>query len=159
MRRYVVVTLLSLAGSAAMAVVPSPKGGRLVRAVIPIPQVSKPIVTGDTVAARYVNTLLFLKEPCPLKIEGARYMHRAWMALGAYQVGCWYPTQDGDYVVIDGTGNQYDENVYWMAQPTALLHPDGSVTIIEKSYNSNTFSGKVSMWMFKQSQKHLQEKP
>lgn len=141
---------------------------RLVRVVLIIdkahhpgePQgVESPIVTGDTLEFRYVNTLLFLKEPCPLPIAGAENMFRAWFGEAAYQVGCWYPTENGDYVVIDGRGEVFPEDVYWQAEPRALLHPDNSVTIIEPNYNAETFAGNVALHKLQEMNKHLDEQP
>ena len=57
-------------------------------------------VTGERVPASNINTLLFVDEPCSLPLADAKNMHRAWMAYGAYQVGCWYPTVDDAYVFV-----------------------------------------------------------
>jgi hypothetical protein len=71
-------------------------------------------------------------------------MLRAWQALAAYQVGCWYPTVDDLYVTIDGLGNARASGAYWEIYPRALLHPDGSATITEQNYDSATFIQKVA---------------
>jgi hypothetical protein len=93
---------------------------------------------GDTVPAGAVNTILFLEEPCPLSIDGAKKMRRAWMALGSHQLGCWYPNINDGVVTIDGLGNSHPSDLYWQAYPRALLHPDGSATITEPGFKNIT---------------------
>lgn len=137
--------------------------GRAVRIVIILPGridvPGKRFVTGDTVPANFLNTILFTKERCSLPIEGARDMLRAWMALGSYQVGCWYPTVDDTYVTIDGLGNLNNSRSYWEFWPRALLHPDGSATITEPNYDSDTFMARVANEKMHQRFSHQAEKP
>jgi hypothetical protein len=81
------------------------------------------------------------------------------MNLGAYQVGCWYPTQGGNYVVIDGAGNIYPSSDYVQQEPRAILNPDETVTIIQPDFDARTFAGKVSLRMALQALKHRNQKP
>ena len=160
MRIYVAGVLLAFATTTAIAGKKPAPTPRLVRAALAANQYNgSPIVTGSTIPLRYAPTLLFLKEPCRLRIAGARYMHRAWMNLGAYQVGCWYPTQGGNYVVIDGAGNIYPSSDYVQQEPRAILNPDETVTIIQPDFDARTFAGKVSLRMALQALKHRNEKP
>jgi len=119
--------------------------------------------TGDTLAPAQMSQIFFMTEPCSLNIAGAENMRRAWFALGAYQIGCWYPTQNGMYVVIYGTGQIYPQEAYWEAMPRALLRPDGTATITEPNYESVTFErsviNKKSMEQLQSLQDHLHEKP
>lgn len=158
MGKYVSGALLALACSAAIAA--TPVKPRLVRAALAVSLYNgAPIVTGSTLPLRYTPTLLFLNEPCPLPIAGAREMRRAWMNLGAYQVGCWYPTQGGEYVVIDGDGNLYPSSSYVQQEPRAILNPDGTVTITQPDFDARTFAGKISLRMAMQAMRHRDEKP
>ena len=119
--------------------------------------------TGDTLVPSQMSQMLFMNEPCSLSIAGSENMRRAWFALGAYQVGCWYPTQDGAYVVIYGSGQIYAQKAPWEAMPRALLHPDGTATITEPNYESGTFERDVykkkSMEQLQALKDHLNEKP
>ena len=111
---------------------------RLVRVFAP--GIDAPVFTGGTVPSNKVFTLLFIKEPCPLPIDGAEHMFRAWQTAGAYQLGCWYPILQDEYVYINGMGRLFhSDGVYWEAYPHGLLHADGSVTITEPNYDSRTF--------------------
>jgi hypothetical protein len=111
---------------------------RLVRVFAP--GIEAPVSTGGTIPSDKVFTLLFLKEPCPLPIDGAERMFRAWQTAGAYQFGCWYPTLQDEFVYINGMGRLFhNEGVYWQAYPRGLLHSDGSVKITEPNYDSRTF--------------------
>jgi hypothetical protein len=101
-------------------------------------------VTGNAVPSSAITTILFTKEACSLAIDGAKGMLRAWQALGAYQVGCWYPTLDDNYVTIDGLGDAVASGAYWEILPRALLHPDGSATITEPNYDSLTFIQRIA---------------
>lgn len=97
-------------------------------------------VTGSVVSAKNLHTILFINEPCPLQIAGAQNMRRAWMAFGAYQLGCWYPTQNGQYVFVGRIPQAtHASGAYWEAHPRATLHSDGSATITEENYDSKTF--------------------
>jgi hypothetical protein len=94
-------------------------------------------VTGDTIPASAILTILFTEEPCSLDIEGAATMRRAWRQGGAYNLGCWYPTRARTWVFIGQVGfmdNAVD--MYWEAYPRALLHADGSATITEPNYDA-----------------------
>ncbi len=100
---------------------------------------------GATVPASALNTILFLKEPCPLDLADTRGMFRAWMALGSHQLGCWYPTVSDTYVTIDGFGNPHSSDVYWESLPHAQLHADGSATITEPGFvDMGSFMSRVS---------------
>lgn len=118
------------------------------------------LVTGDTIAAGSLLYVLFLKEPCPLDVIDAKNMRRAWMAFGAYQVGCWYPTVDGHYVFIGQLSQltqAHDDPLETL--PRAIVHADGSATISEKNYNSDTFTKAVMNRRAMEAFQHLSEKP
>lgn len=113
---------------------------RLVRVFVPWTASDPPVFTGDSVPSSKIHTLLFLKEPCPLHIEGAKEMYRAWRIAGAYQLGCWYPTLQDEYTYINGAGQVFHSpGDYWGAYPKGLLHADGSVTITEPDFDSRHF--------------------
>jgi hypothetical protein len=116
---------------------------------------------GDTVPASAINTILFLEEPCQLSIVGAEVMHRAWLALGSHQLGCWYPTMNDAVVTIDGFGNIHPNEVYWQAYPRAVLHADGTATITEPRFQNMTqfMSDVVNAKMAESSTRHQHEKP
>jgi hypothetical protein len=100
----------------------------------------KPLFTGDRVPSNKRLKLLFLQEPCPLHIVGSQDMHRAWVAAGAYQVGCWFPTLQDEYTYINGMGQEFHaQGDFWQAYPRAALHPDGSITITEPDFDSRRF--------------------
>jgi hypothetical protein len=100
-------------------------------------EILREAVTGDTLPASALLTILFVEEPCPLKIEGAAGMRRAWQNTALYQLGCWYPTRDQTWVFV-GQEDFLDRNdrMYWEAYPRALLHADGSATITEPHYDA-----------------------
>jgi hypothetical protein len=87
-------------------------------------------------------------------------MLRAWERTGAYQLGCWYPTQN-DYWAFVGQIAQSNraEQVYWESYPRALLHADGSATIIEPCYDSDTFTATVAARKAREFSEHLHDKP
>lgn len=168
MRQWVLAAVFVVCAATAQAATPAHGRRREVFLFTPVQQIHhkgqpagqvSPIVTGDTLPARLINTLLFVREPCTLPIVGAKDMLRAWMALGAYQLGCWYPTQNGDYVFIDGTGREYFQPLPWKALPSAYLNPNGTVTITEPHYNAVTSLKRAldrqAMSVFK----HEHEKP
>lgn len=122
--------------------------GRLVRVFTPIermhhagetPGAVSPIVTGDTIPSADINTILFLREPCPLPIMGASQMRRAWEDQANNQVGCWYPLTNGGFVYIDGTGREFPTSAPWQADPLAILHKNDSATITQPHYNAVTY--------------------
>ena len=119
--------------------------------------------TGDTIVPSQISQMFFMNEPCSLNIVGAENMRRAWFALGAYQIGCWYPMQNGTYVVIYGNGQIHAQEAYWEAMPRALLHSDGTATITEPNYESGAFESAVinkkSIEQMQALQDHLHEKP
>jgi TPR repeat protein len=97
-------------------------------------------VTGDTVKARGINTILFTEEECQLPLANKNGMYRAWMAYGAHQLGCWYPTIDKQFVFVGEVSSlTHNSGAFWETFPRALLHSDGSATITEPNYNSETF--------------------
>jgi hypothetical protein len=110
----------------------------------------KNAVSGDTIPASDLLYILFTKESCPLDIERAAVMRRAWQNTALYQLGCWYPTRDDTWVFV-GQDSSMDTNVrmYWEAYPRALLHADGSATITEPNYDAG-FANKIIV-------KHLAE--
>ena len=138
---------------------------RFVRIFVEVPDSSAPhnvrrLVTGDTVPADSLITILFLVEPCQLNVAGAENMHRAWQRLGAYQLGCWYPTQDDHWVFVGQLSQLNRVNpVYWESYPRAMLHADGSATIIEPHYDSDTFDAQISGRKTEELPSHLHERP
>jgi TonB family protein len=97
-------------------------------------------VTGDTIPASTIITILFTKEVCPLDIEGAASVFRAWQATGAYQLGCWYPTSEQKWFFIGQIDSlTHEGGGFWETFPRAVLHTDGSATITEPNYDSTTF--------------------
>lgn len=117
-------------------------------------------VTGDAVPADRIITILFVEEPCPLRIVGRATMYRAWAATGAYQLGCWYPTIDGNYVFVGQLASlTYASGAPWEMLPRAELHPDGSATITERDYNSETFVAAVLNRRALQLFENTQQKP
>lgn len=168
MRRWIIAVLLAATVLSAHAGQPAVPHGRRVFVFTPVERIhhqgepagqTSPIVTGDTIPFRLVNTLLFVAEPCPLKIVGRRNMLRAWMDLGAYQLGCWFPLENGYYVFIDGSGRQYVERALWKSFPSALLNPNDTVTIVQPHYNALTYSAKVYQHHVMSAFKHEHEKP
>jgi hypothetical protein len=116
------------------------------------------VTTGSEVQ-RY-HTLLFLHEPCPLPLAHASEMRRAWMAYGAYQLGCWYPTIDGDYVFVGQLPGQTHASGFPLAaMPRALLHAEGTATITEPGYDSRTFLTTVTQRQWRAVQGHMRELP
>lgn len=118
--------------------------------------------TGDTVPPDVINTILFLKESCPLPVNNAKNMRRAWRAYNGYQLGCWYQTINGGYVFVGQLPElTHASDTYWESFPLALLHPDSSATIIEKDYDSTKFMGEV-IWRKKleeQEREHERQAP
>jgi hypothetical protein len=51
------------------------------------------------------------------------------------------------------------EQVYWESYPRALLHADGSATIIEPCYDSDTFTAAVAARKAREFSEHLHDKP
>jgi hypothetical protein len=84
--------------------------------------------------------MLFLREACPLPLADAEKMLRAWTAPGV--VGCWYPTITNEFVIIDRFGT-HENSAPWQILPQASLHPDGSLTLTEIGYDSETFTSRV----------------
>ena len=121
---------------------------------------NKPILTGDTVPAKAINTILFTSEACPLPLADKRGMYRAWMDYGAYQLGCWYPTTDDQFVFVGQIPSlTHPSGAFWATFPRAKLHDDGSVTITEPNYNSDTFT---SNWLRNRNSHlfdHVHDKP
>jgi len=86
-------------------------------------------------------TILFLKEPCTLPIQGAENMRRAWNTGYRAPIGCWYPTGTLiGYTFVDGEGALHPAPGFSaLAYPHAMLMPDGSATITEPAYDSRTY--------------------
>jgi hypothetical protein len=126
---------------------------RLVRVFFPA--YSTTVLTGGSVPANKIHTLLFIEERCSLPIMGAESMFRAWRVAGAYQLGCWYPTLNDEFVYVNAIGQTFHApGDFWEAYPHGLLHDDGSVTIIEPHFDSRTFFTSVQQKIL---QDHLRE--
>ena len=144
------LAILSLA-SAAQA---NP-GDREVR-VHPYP---KHFVTGDIVGAGQIIDLLFTKERCSLPVADAKEMLRAWTLAGR-EVGCWYPMINGNYMFVAREAILTQASrVPWKIYPRGLLHDDGSVTITEPDYDSQTFNTKVMNEQMYETLSHRNERP
>jgi hypothetical protein len=105
----------------------------------------RPYVTGDTVAAKNMAGILFLDAPCTLSLENTnfapriRYMRRAWTANSP--IAGWYRLSEGDgSAFLRILANLVVQKGLWTELPRALLHTDGSATIVEPNYNSATFA-------------------
>ena len=123
-------------------------------------QSNTPVVTGDTLPAKALTLILFVQESCSLDIADKRGYYRAWQASGAYQLGCWYPIRGDTFVFIGAIGSlTYHSEAFWPTFPRAKLHLDGSATITQANYNSDTFLkaylGKRVQHMFD----HARDKP
>ncbi|MBS0416682.1 MAG: hypothetical protein JSR66_03140 [Proteobacteria bacterium] len=117
-------------------------------------------VTCSSAPKESLNTILFLDEPCSLPLADAAHMHRAWMASGAYQVGCWYPTVDDGFVFVGAMPELTRKSeISWKSYPQGALRPDGSVTIVEPNFDSNTFMSNVENARAMEVFKHRNEKP
>jgi hypothetical protein len=108
-----------------------------------------------------MNTILFSAEACPLALEDKRNAFRARMNFATHQLGCWHPTLDDGFVFVGSLPElTHISQVVWEAFPRALLHTDGSATIIEPDYDSETFLATVTnkKWMERLSS-HKNERP
>jgi hypothetical protein len=128
-----------LAFGATIAVAAPPLDKTLVR-LLPV---GGHFVTGSVLAPKQAIWMLFMNEHCTLPIEGADKMWRGWSV--AYQVGCWYPTgtTTNGFVYIDGQGASHAIDMTPFAMPRAHLMPDGTATIAEPDYDSQTFMARV----------------
>jgi hypothetical protein len=117
--------------------------------------------TGDTVPASSLNTILFTEEPCPLPLANSDGVFRAWMHYSTHQLGCWYPALENGFVFISSLpALTHHSNVPWEAFPRALLHEDGSATIVEPDYDSERFQSQVMQRkVLESSHEHRNEKP
>lgn len=94
-------------------------------------------VTGNVVPVKYVVTILFLKEQCPLDIIGAEHMHRAWRFADG---GCWAPTADDGYAFASSvTGAISDVPGPLEYFIHGEVQADSSVLITEPGFDSLTF--------------------
>jgi hypothetical protein len=106
------------------------------------------IATGTVIPREHINQVLFIKEDCPLKIEDASKMGRAWIRT-RYNPVCWLPLSDGSYMIVDQYGDRHWSKaepflvVHWEAIPHAMLHPDGSATITEPNFSGPNFWANV----------------
>lgn len=131
---------LVLLFAASIAAADTPPG-RLVRVLA----MDNHYVTGNTVPAQRLLTILFFNEPCPLHIAGAENMHRAWSRLSAFPLGCWYATGEvvPSYVFVDGQGKLLN-GIDPLLLPGARLQPDGSAIITQPGYDSEKTPGEVA---------------
>lgn len=94
--------------------------------------------TGDTLLSKKFLTILYLDEPCHLPLVDTRGMFAAVEHAAFAITGCWYPTLDHQYVFIRPNGEMI-KATFWEGLPRAVLHSDGSATITEPNYDSDTF--------------------
>ena len=129
--KLLAVLILSMASCAALA------ADRDVRIFAPSNKVR---VTGDRIPKEELAVILFTREPCPLNIPDKRNTYRAWHRTGRDQLGCWYPTTDQGYVFVTRIESESSKSsAFWATYPRAKLHDDGSATITQANYNSETF--------------------
>jgi hypothetical protein len=99
---------------------------------------NKRFVTGDTISPPDANFRLYLDKPCKLPVENANNMHYFYLQVGRFpRIGCWYPTLDDGYVILYGNGTA-ETQPSWEMLPRASLNSDGSATITEQDYDSET---------------------
>jgi len=104
-----------------------------------------PFRTGDLISRQQAKAIFYSDAPCRLPLVDVRGMFRYMQrhALNGSELeGCWFSTLGGGYTTIlyDGTTNHSGYSLALL--PHALLHLDGSATIVEPNYDSNTFRGK-----------------
>jgi hypothetical protein len=99
-------------------------------------------VTGDRVPADAVRSRFYLHEHCQLPIAGAENMWRFQQLYGTRN-GCWGATLGDHHIIVLEDGTEHDDPLPYQVFPHAILHADGSVTITEPDYNSDTFMGQV----------------
>jgi hypothetical protein len=115
------------------------------------------VVTGYTVPVKDIAILLFTREPCPLDIPDKRTLLRAWIRqrTNAFQLGCWRQTANDGWVFIGQTTDLTKTSpIPWAIYPRAMLHDDGSATITEPNYDSNTFEVNYTIGHMSEQQKH-----
>jgi hypothetical protein len=95
--------------------------------------------TGDTLLPKKFLWILYLDEPCHLPLVDTKGMYAAVEHAAYWIPGCWYPTLDHGFVFIMPDGKTMKQPS-WEGLPHALLHSDGSATITEPNYDSDTFS-------------------
>lgn len=115
-----------------------------------------PQATGGVVAKAEIIELLFTAKPCPLPLQGAETMHRAWSVPGV--IGCWYETIRGDYVFISPAFTRPGQR-HVEAIPHALLHPDGTATITEPDYYPAWSAVREAEWAQKQVRRGYGQQP
>jgi hypothetical protein len=99
-------------------------------------------VTGSVVPSADIGMLLFTDEFCPPAVAHGLHAYRSTEPQG--QVDCWQATSDDKVEVIDAAGTRRRIDTYWAALPRGVLQADGSVTITEPGYDSNTFADKIA---------------
>ena len=101
---------------------------------------NKAFKTGDTVPPANAVYHLFVEQPCQLPIADKRNVFSFTQSIGRNaRHGCWYPAVSGGFVIMFGSG-EIDSQPSLTALPRATLNPDGSATITEPNYDSNTFT-------------------
>lgn len=102
------------------------------------------LITGDTAHKRNVKYRLYLDKPCKLSVlnhENMRFFY--WTNGSLVRIGCWFTTLDDGYMILysDGTSELHP---YLELLPHALLNSDGSATITEPEYDSETAYQKLN---------------
>lgn len=98
----------------------------------------KRFVTGDTVPLRNIFYRLYLDRPCGLPVldlESKRYFY--WTNGSLERIGCWYKTLDDGFVIMYADGT-LEKQPSWEMLPEALINGDGTATITEPDYDSQT---------------------
>lgn len=112
------------------------------------PSGEQDVATGSVIPRDRIDEVLFIKENCPLKVQDAAKMGRAWIRTRQNPV-CWFPLADGSYVIVDQYGDRHWSKVeaflvvHWEAIPHAMLHADGSATITEPNFSGPVFWANV----------------
>lgn len=101
-------------------------------------------VQGDTVPAAQVLHVLHVERACELDMADRSLMFAYADTYGSQaRHGCWQPTVDEGYVVVYGNG-ETSKQPMWRMMPRATLNPDGSATITEPGYDSETYLSVVN---------------
>lgn len=107
------------------------------------------VVTGDTVPARNILYRLYLDKPCKIPVSNARNMRLLYWTNGSLvRIGCWFQTLDDGYVILYSDGT-LEKQPSWELLPQALINIDGSATITEPEYDSDTAYQKLNSAQWK----------
>jgi len=156
MGRHVKGVALCLLTSGAAIAAGAPALDRSLVRVLPV---AGHFVTGNVLAPQHEIWMLFMNEHCTLPIEGADKMWRGWSVV--YQVGCWYATGTtaNGFVFIDGQGVIHPIDMTPYVMPRAHVTQDGTATIIEPDYDSQTFMARVNSERIRAALERMHQQP